>query len=112
MTKFQVIGILSMLFILVSYFRSIRRPAIAKIIVSLILITGIVFFLYPELTNQLAHYLGIGRGADLIFYLSILGFAYLFILLYSKIRRLETQLASVIRNESLESMRKPEKNAG
>lgn len=112
MTKFQVIGILSMLFILVSYFRSFSRGAIDKILIVLMLITGIIFFFYPELTNQLAHFLGVGRGADLIFYLSILGFGYLFMLLYARIRKLEGQITSIVRKQSLDSLNKPEKNAG
>jgi small membrane protein len=101
MTKFQIIMIASLFFILFSYFRRIRRPALDKVFISLILLAGIIFVFYPELTNQLAHFLGIGRGADLIFYLAILGFGYLALILYSKIRKLEDQLVNLVRNQSL-----------
>jgi small membrane protein len=110
MTKFQVVGIASLLFILISYLRRFRRPAIDKLFIGFILITGIFFVLYPELTNQLAHFLGIGRGADLIFYLAILGFGYLSLVLYSKIKKLEDQLSVIVRKQSLESIKIPDKN--
>jgi hypothetical protein len=112
MTKFQVILIAAILFMLVNYFRRFRNPAIDKIFISAMLVTGIVFVLDPDLTNQMAHFLGIGRGADLIFYISILGFGYLFMLLYSKIRKLEDQLTSIVRNHSLESANSLKKNEG
>lgn len=108
MTKFQVLGIASLLFILISYLRKFRRPALDKIFIGLLLATGIFFVLYPESTNDLAHFLGIGRGADLIFYLAILGFGYVTMLLYSKIKKLEEQLTKIIRKQSLESIKQPE----
>jgi hypothetical protein len=111
MTKFQVLGIASLLFILISYLRKFRRPALDKLFIGLLLVLGIFFVLYPEVTNQLAHFLGIGRGADLIFYLAILGFGYLAVVLYSKIKKLEDQLTKVIRKLSLESINLPDKNA-
>jgi hypothetical protein len=104
MTKFQIIGIVSLCIILVSYFRKFRSAAIDKILFGLILASGIFFILYPEVTNQMAHFLGIGRGADLIFYMAILGFGYLALILYSKIRKLEDQLTAIIRHQSLESV--------
>ena len=111
MTKFQVLGIASLLFILISYLIKFRQPALDKLFIGCLMATGIFFFLYPEVTNQLAHFLGIGRGADLIFYLAILGFAYVTLLLYSKIRKLEDQLAKIVRQQSLESIKLSDINA-
>jgi SAM-dependent methyltransferase len=85
MTRFQILAIAFMLFILISYLKRFRRPALDKLFIGLLLATGIFFLLYPEVTNQLAHFLGIGRGADLIFYLAILGFGYMVMLLYSNL---------------------------
>lgn len=111
MTKFQVLGIASLLFILISYLRKFRRPALDKLFIGLLMATGIFFVLDPEVTNQLAHFLGIGRGADLIFYLAILGFGYVTLLLYSKIKKLEDQLTQIVRKQSLESIKLTGKNA-
>jgi small membrane protein len=111
MTKFQVLGIAALLFILISYLRKFRRPALDKLFIGFLLATGIFFVLDPEVTNQLAHFLGIGRGADLIFYLAILGFGYVTLLLYSKIKKLEDQLTQIVRKQSLEFIKLPDKNA-
>jgi len=111
MTKFQVLGIASLLFILISYLRKFRRPALDKLFIGLLMATGIFFVLDPEVTNQLAHFLGIGRGADLIFYLAILGFGYVTLLLYSKIKKLEDHLTQIVRKQSLESIKLTGKNA-
>src|SRR5262249_24185668 len=35
---------------------------------SVVALTGIYLVVFPERTNQLAHFVGVGRGADLIFY--------------------------------------------
>ena len=111
MTKFQVLGIASLLFILITYLRKFRRPALDKLLIGLLMASGIFFVLDPEVTNQLAHFLGIGRGADLIFYLAILGFGYITLLLYSKIKKLEDQLTQIVRKQSLESIKLSDKNA-
>ena len=111
MTKFQVLGIAALLFILISYFRKFRQPAVDKLFIGFLMATGIFFVLDPEITNQLAHFLGIGRGADLIFYLAILGFGYIILLLYSKIKKLEDQLTQMVRKQSLDSIKLPDKNA-
>jgi hypothetical protein len=34
----------------------------------LVAVTGIYLVLFPERTNELAHFVGVGRGADLILY--------------------------------------------
>ena len=111
MTRFQILAVAFMLFLLVSYWKKFRRPALDKLFVGLLLMIGIFFLLYPEVTNKLAHFFGIGRGADLIFYLAILSFGYMVMLLYSKIKKLENQLTQIIRKQSLESIKMQDRNA-
>ena len=36
--------------------------------ISIVTLTGIYLVLFPEHTNELAHFMGVGRGADLILY--------------------------------------------
>lgn len=105
MKIFQIILIPAIAFLLVVYLKSSRRAAIDKIFICLLLIMGIVFVINPEMTNKLAHLLGIGRGADLIFYLAILGFGYLVIILYSKIRKLEEQFATIVRKQAIDELK-------
>ncbi|MBK6988061.1 MAG: DUF2304 domain-containing protein [Bacteroidetes bacterium] len=57
----------------------------------------------PGLTIQVANALGIGRGVDLLFYISILFGIIGFIVLYAKYRKLELLLTELIRNEAIRS---------
>jgi small membrane protein len=104
MSKIQVLFIAALIFILINYFRRFRSMAIDKILISLMLLSGIFFVLYPDLTTKIARYLGIGRGTDLIFYLAILGFGYMILVLYSKIKNLEDQITSLVRKQALENI--------
>jgi small membrane protein len=104
MSKIQVLFIAALIFILINYFRRFRSMATDKILISLMLLSGIFFVLYPDLTTIIARYLGIGRGTDLIFYLAILGFGYMILVLYSKIKNLEDQITSLVRKQALENI--------
>lgn len=45
-----------------------------KIALCLLAIAMIVAVLFPDITNQLAHFVGVGRGADLLLYALVLAF--------------------------------------
>ncbi len=64
------------------------------------LIASVVVWI-PNVTNILANFLGIGRGADLVFYLSILILFYLIFKVYIKIERVEREITKVVRRDSL-----------
>ena len=57
--------------------------------------------LSPESTNQLAHALGIGRGADLLLYLTVVAFVFVSLNVYLKFRDLEHTMAQVARAVSI-----------
>ncbi|MBS1121806.1 MAG: hypothetical protein H6Q90_4034 [Deltaproteobacteria bacterium] len=58
---------------------------------------GAVAVVFPESTNDIAHFVGVGRGADLITY--VFGVVVLFVLLhyYTKFVELQRQLTDVVR---------------
>lgn len=101
MKLIQLILIIGLLAILVSYFRWFRSAVIDKLLIACILAAGIFLVVFPDLTNKLAASLGVGRGADLIFYLFIVAFCYLILLVYAKIKKLEQQLAELARRQAL-----------
>lgn len=45
-----------------------------KIALCFLAIAMIVAVLFPDTTNQLAHFVGVGRGADLLLYVLVLAF--------------------------------------
>ncbi|MEP6950531.1 MAG: DUF2304 domain-containing protein [Ginsengibacter sp.] len=79
------------------------RSAIAESIF-LIVLSGlsIFFVLFPNKTNAIANKLGVGRGADLLFYLCILLFLFFVLKLFNGIRRLEKRLTEIIRKDAID----------
>jgi small membrane protein len=55
------------------------------------------FILVPDLSNAASRMLGIGRGADLVFYLSHVLGAYLIIRIFQRQLRLEESLTQLVR---------------
>jgi hypothetical protein len=80
----------------------LRTTLLDLILIFLFLFTGVLFVIFNEITDKIAHFLGISRGADMIFYLSILFLFFLILKLYARLRRLEQQITGIVRNKSLE----------
>jgi small membrane protein len=62
----------------------------------------------PDLTLLAAHLLGIGRGADLVFYCAILAASIAFFLIFVRLRRLDEQLTELVRQMALSAPMPPE----
>jgi small membrane protein len=59
----------------------------------------VVFF--PEITQIPAKILGIGRGMDVLVYLSIVALFYSIYRIYAKIEKIEQDITSLVRNDAL-----------
>lgn len=66
------------------------------------LAVGIIVWI-PNLTNIIATHLGIGRGADLVLYASVIILFYLIFKIYVKLEKMERNITKVVRRESLEN---------
>lgn len=64
------------------------------------------FVLFPEVTNVIAHRVGVTRGADLLLYLMVFAVLHGFLLLYLRTRRLERKITEVIRAQALRDAEK------
>jgi hypothetical protein len=71
------------------------RPAFAWM---LLWIAAAIAIAAPDVLVQIAHLLGIGRGADLVLYLSILFMFVAVFLSYLRFRRLEEQMTRIVRH--------------
>lgn len=110
MKPIQIVLLIGLIIVLISYFRWFRSAAFDKILIALILCAGMCFVIFPDITTRIANLLGVGRGADLLFYIAIIAFSYTLLLLYSKTKALEKQIASLVRRQSLmEAERENEK---
>ena len=89
-------------------YSKLRSSYIDAALIFFFLILGITLVFSPELATKIAHYLGVGRGADLIFYVSDLFFLFLIMKLYLKVRRLEQNLTELVREKTIEQARTPD----
>jgi len=100
MTGIQIILIAGVVLIFAYYMLRFRN-ALADLII-LFSFTGlaIFFIIAPDYTNKIAHWLGVGRGADLLFYSCILFFLFIIVKLFARIRRLEEKFTELIRQQA------------
>lgn len=61
----------------------------------------ILAILFPEITTAIANVVGIGRGADLVFYLTSLAVMLLAALVYLKFKHMEARIADLTRAYAL-----------
>lgn len=64
-----------------------------------------VAIIEPDITVAIARFLGIARGADLVFYFAILLTFVGFFLVYAKLRRLEQALTKIVRQTAIDEAR-------
>jgi len=101
MNLIQPILIVLLLVAAVVCIRSLQMRIVTRMVVVLIATLGVVFVLRPELTNSIAHEVGLGRGADLMFYLASLAFTYCFLIVYARYRELRRDLTKLTRSVAL-----------
>lgn len=102
MNGIQLLLIFGVLIIFIYYVSRFRNDLLDLVLMAVFSIAGIFFILFPEKTNMIAHKMGVGRGADLLFYICILFFLFIIIKLFARIRRLEQIITQVVRKEALD----------
>jgi len=66
-----------------------KISAYKKILLGLFVLSVILAIFYPNVVGEIAHFIGIGRGADLIFYLTTI--VLIFVIVNSSFQRKEEQ---------------------
>lgn len=74
-----------------------------------VFIVAIIGVLYPQLTSQVAEFLGIGRGADVVVYFSIAILFYLIFRLTIVIEEIHSDITSVVRELAINNAKKSKK---
>jgi hypothetical protein len=101
MSGIQLILITGFIFIGLYFVTRLKKRLLDIVLLFAMITAGIVFALRPNITNLIARDLGVGRGADLIFYISILIFWFVSLKLYARIRKLEQLFTEIIRKDAL-----------
>ena len=106
MSGIKILLITGIAFVGVYFFIRLRNTILDLVLLFALVAAAIVFVLFPDLTTDIAHRLGVGRGADLIFYTSIIIFWFVILKLYARIRRLEQIVTDVVRKDALDNSEK------
>jgi len=104
MTLIQIILTSGIIIIAAYMYLRLRSNVLDVILILLFVVVGVVFVMFNEITDKMAHFLGISRGADMIFYLGILFLFFLILKLYSRLRRIEQNLTELVRKKSIEEI--------
>ena len=97
----QIVLVCGLLFIAMYFYKKIRSSNLDSFFIIIFVMVGIFLILFPKSSNNIAHFFGVGRGADLVFYLSFLFFSFILMKLYAKIRKLEMQITELTRERTL-----------
>ncbi|MBM9467703.1 DUF2304 domain-containing protein [Nakamurella leprariae] len=92
-----VIGVLGIAALLVRHHGTNRGGAYAKIGLGVFLVFAAYAVVRPEDVTWVAGLLGVGRGADLVLYLLVIGFGFFAISTYLRFKELELRIARLAR---------------
>lgn len=106
MINIKVILLIPLIGLIILFLPKLRNRTFYRLSLIGISIVGILFVLFPGLTDKLAHFVGVGRGADLVMYLFVVFFFVAGIILYSKIRKLEAEQTELVRKISIQHAEK------
>ena len=105
----QLLITLVALFGLFGTLRRFKKGTIGRLelVVWLILWAGVGGLIWnPNVTNLIAGFLGVGRGADAVFYIAIVALFYTIFRLHGKIENLEHQLSELVKKIALKDLDK------
>lgn len=100
MSGIQVLLISGVVAIFLYYLFRLRSALMDLVLLSLFSGLAIFFILSPQSTSAIAHKLGVGRGADMLFYICILFFLFIILKLFARVRRLEATLTELVRQQA------------
>jgi len=86
------------LFLIIAYASTQRGKSPLVSVFTLFCAAAAIYFVWaPETANRIAHYLGVGRGADLIFYCWVLISFAVLLNLHFKMRKRDEQMTTIAR---------------
>jgi hypothetical protein len=101
-TIIQVVLTICIALIAIYMYIRLRSGLFDIILIGLFFVVGIFFVLFPDTTNDIANFVGVSKGANLLLYSAILFLLFLILKLYSRLRKIEQKFTEFVRNKSLE----------
>ena len=100
--QFSQILLIAALILFVIYIYRLRTAFLDRLVYIACAAVGVVFVIDPPFSTQIANLLGIGRGADLLFYLFIITSLFYAVETRSRIRRLEQKITMLVRQIAID----------
>lgn len=94
-------ALLALLGLFVLYTVRLRSTALDRLLYLSLAVVGVALILHPEWTTDLATLLGVGRGADLMFYFFIVFCLFHFATTAATIRRMQRDLTTLAQRLAL-----------
>jgi hypothetical protein len=89
------------LFYFVGHARSTRMRASSKVFLLLFVVAGVVAILDPAALTRVAHWVGVGRGTDLLLYATVVAFVFVTLVVYLRLKDYEKRLVKLARHIAL-----------
>jgi hypothetical protein len=85
---------------------SLRSRRLSRFVVLALAAAGVIFVLRPDASTRIAHFLGVGRGVDLMLYIFLIATVYALMQLYARVRTLDWQITQLSRALAIANVRK------
>ena len=105
----QPILIVALVLLVLFYLSRLRSRLIDRVTVLAVFGCALILIVHPALATRMAAMVGVGRGVDLVFYVTIPGLAFLILILFLRLRELNAKLTETAREQALMSVRLREK---
>ncbi len=102
--KFLLVFLVGFTFLFLAHSQKFRDTN--KFVLLVLFSIGIYFIIFPAQTDEIAQYFGIGKGTDLILYLSNAILLLLVAVLYAKSSTLSERITKIVRNRTIENGKK------
>ena len=106
MIPIQPILIGALVAVALAHVRSFASRLLTRLLTLALVALGVAFVVNPDVTNQLAHVLGVGRGADLVLYALFPGTISMFLHLYRRHRQMEEKVTDLARQMAIQGARR------
>jgi len=108
MIYLQILVTIFIIFILLKLFLQKQKSKIslvAFLVWFLLWLAVLIVFWLPDTTSYLAAWLGIGRGADLVVYVSILVIFYMVFKIFVRLNKIDEEITKVVRNDAIKNVK-------
>lgn len=107
MRPIQVLLVALLLATALFYFRHLRTRLTDRLAVALLALIGSAMVMVPEATTVVANWFGVGRGVDLVIYLMLLLLSFVWLMLFSRQREMQSTITEIVREQAIAQAHRP-----